>query len=36
VYPFVDNKLGFKIEIAPIIGDDAYLRGGAGLRYRIN
>ena len=36
VYPFVDNRLGFKIEIAPIIGDDALLRGGAGLRYRID
>lgn len=35
VYPFVDDKLGFKIEVAPIFGDENLLRGGAGLRYRI-
>ncbi len=35
VYPFETDRLGFKIEMAPIIGDDAILRGGAGLRIRI-
>ena len=35
VYPFETARLGFKIEIAPIIGDESVLRGGAGLRIRI-
>ncbi|MEJ2005454.1 MAG: hypothetical protein P8X57_10915 [Cyclobacteriaceae bacterium] len=35
VYPFSTDRLGFKIEVAPIIGDDSFLRGGAGLRLRI-
>jgi hypothetical protein len=35
VYPFSTDRVGFKIEVAPIIGDDAILRGGAGLRIRI-
>jgi len=35
VYPFETDRVGFKIEVAPIIGDDAILRGGAGLRIRI-
>lgn len=34
IYPFEKKDFGFHIEAAPIIGEDAVLRGSFGLRYR--
>tara|TARA_R110001592_G_scaffold36070_8_gene121901 strand:+ start:957 stop:1373 length:417 start_codon:yes stop_codon:yes gene_type:complete len=34
IYPFEKKNFGFQMEIAPIIGDDAILRGTWGIRYR--
>jgi hypothetical protein len=33
-YPFESKNFGFQIELAPIIGDSAILRGSWGIRYR--
>tara|TARA_R110000850_G_scaffold70158_2_gene155687 strand:- start:459 stop:875 length:417 start_codon:yes stop_codon:yes gene_type:complete len=34
VYPFEKKNFGFQMELTPIIGDDALLRGTWGIRYR--
>ncbi|MCF6352424.1 MAG: hypothetical protein L3J06_05390 [Cyclobacteriaceae bacterium] len=34
IYPFDFKNFGFHIELAPIIGDSAILRGSWGIRYR--
>ncbi len=34
IYPFAAKNFGFQIELAPIIGDSAILRGSWGIRYR--
>jgi hypothetical protein len=36
VYPFPTNKLGFPIELAPIISDNGLLRDSWGIRYRFS
>ncbi len=36
IYPFTFKNFGFHIELAPIIGDLAILRGSWGIRYRFN
>ncbi len=33
-YPFEEKKFGFHIEAAPILFEDAILRGSFGIRYR--
>jgi len=34
IYPFAVKNFGFHIELAPIIGDSAILRGSWGIRYK--
>ncbi len=34
VYPFAAKNFGFHLELAPIIGGDALLRGSGGIRYQ--
>ena len=34
VFPFEIKKFGFHIEVAPLIGEDAILRGSWGIRYK--
>jgi hypothetical protein len=34
IYPLTSKNFGFHIELAPIINDDAILRGSWGIRYR--
>jgi hypothetical protein len=34
VYPFAKKAFGFHLELAPIIGESALLRGSGGIRYR--
>lgn len=36
LYPFTNKKMGFHIELAPIIGDSDILRGSWGIRYRFS
>lgn len=34
IYPFTTKQFGFLMELAPIIGEDAILRGSWGIRYK--
>lgn len=34
VYPLATKQFGFHIELSPILGEDALLRGSWGIRYR--
>ena len=34
IYPFTAKQFGFHIELAPIIGENAILRGSWGIRYK--
>lgn len=34
IYPFTLKQFGFQIELSPIVGEDALLRGSWGIRYR--
>ncbi len=34
IYPFEQKNFGFLLEVSPMLGENAYLRGDVGIRYR--
>ncbi|MCB0629320.1 MAG: hypothetical protein R2824_04090 [Saprospiraceae bacterium] len=34
IYPFENKRFGFHLELAPIVGENAIVRGSWGIRYR--
>lgn len=34
IYPFATKRFGFVMELSPIIGEDALLRGSWGIKYK--
>lgn len=34
IYPFEKKNFGFLLEVSPMLGESAYLRGDIGIRYR--
>jgi hypothetical protein len=36
LYPFENKNFGFQMELAPIIGEEAVIRGSLGIRYRFS